>query len=179
MSDELKRKLWEELTTREVMETPYICDETGKDKIDRTVINEGMDFKEAEELINSVGDIPAGAIAASEDKEYGLRKVFPYQMMPNGFELWPIEQKKAFLWAAGLNTSEYDFSICVGYYVYPDGRRQRFGCFITGSERTDNEYTSEVIEGRNVASMDARCYYEQDVLRDIQSCRGKRCPKTM
>jgi len=174
MTEELKGKLFDELTAVVYHEEPYTCMDTGREKIEKTLINEGLSAAEAVSLIQSVGDIPEGAIAASDDKEYDIRKIFPVSELPKEFLRWDKKTQEDFLWEAGLNTKTFGFSICVGEFIWPDyyGKKE-FNLYVSSSERVDVEYTSEVIEGRNIASVESRFYYMQEELRDIQGARGK------
>ncbi len=97
-----------------------------------------------------------------------LAKSFPIELIPD-FEKYTQIQQDNILWELGINTKGYAWVIDVCCYNY-DGEAQ-CGKLIVGQERTDKGWTNKVVEGRNVASDEARYYNDRDTL---QVMRGNR-----
>ncbi len=79
--------------------------------------------------------------------------------------LWVVEKvapwdemeevhRRSVLWNLGLDTKEYKYFLDAGCYSWAEGIE--CGAIVVGNERTDVEWSNLVIEGCNMASMDAR-----------------------
>ena len=85
---------------------------------------------------------------------------------PGMNETW---RRKA-LWDLGFNTKDYAYVEDVCCYTFA-GKRE-CGIIVIGNERTDKEYLNLVINGRHVASDDARFFDDQETLHTMRGNKG-------
>lgn len=57
------------------------------------------------------------------------------------------------LWALGIDTKKFKYTTDIGYFVFQD--RKQFGEFVVGQERSDREWTEQLINELHVCSYEA------------------------
>lgn len=91
-----------------------------------------------------------------------IGKTIPLEYLEGFFRL-KDKEKKDLLWELGLNTRGFKWVLDVQCYV--SGEKRMCGYVVYGQERTDKEWLTIVINGRNVASDEARFYKDRDTLQ--------------
>lgn len=111
---------------------------------------------------------------------YDIRKTIALRELGQEFLELTRTQQDSFLWELGFNTKFANTERRLEWARSPEGSpKQEFLEIIVGSERLDKAYTTKVVNGVNVASWEARTFFDQEVLREIVGARGKACRKKM
>jgi hypothetical protein len=74
-------------------------------------------------------------------------------------------------WHLGLNTKSYNLYITGGCYTWDD--KQECGIYCYSSERDDKAWRTQVVDGRNVASMEVRLTEEEREVMHTQRTNTK------
>lgn len=142
------------------------------------LVGNGYEGKEAEELAfkRYLGEYKNQG--ENHDK-YPIRKLFRLDELPEGFYDKSDKEKREILFFLGLDVEMFAYEHRLEWCRIPESNTStEFLELVCGSERRDEGWTKKVIDGRNVASIEARMFYQQEELRDIRSCRGKASRKS-
>ena len=143
------------------------------------LMGQGYTGREAQELSHKRH---LGEYKSQEDNhnEYPIRKVLRLDSLPEGFIDWNDGEKKEALYFLGFDIYEFSYEHRLEWCRLPDSNiKTEFMEIVVGAERRDEEWTLKVVDGRSVASDEARYFYMQEELRDIRGCRGKASRKTV
>lgn len=79
------------------------------------------------------------------------------------FNSFSEDDKHNILWSIGIDASKSGYFIDAGCFNYED--RRMCGLYVYGQERLDKEWLKLVIDGKNVASEEARYHKDRDALQ--------------
>ena len=106
---------------------------------------------------------------------YDIRKTVAIRELGDAFLELTHTQQDTFLWTLGFNTKFANVERRLEWARSPDNNpKQEFLEIIVGSERTDKEWRTKTVDGRNVASEEAMYFFEQGALQDILKLFAKK-----
>ena len=74
------------------------------------------------------------------------------------------DKRKDFFWEIGFDTREYDVLEDIGFFIEDDKRR--YGAFLFGNERTDEEWIKRRPDGSYAASQEARLFNSKNGVKE-------------
>jgi len=152
------------------MSPPINKDNVGKvDEVYNKAIRRGLSKGEAQLLALKSQEELEVHLECHDQKFFPVRKIlsfcnlgsFPSIQKYGGWDKMTIDQKKDFLWEVGLDSREYGWKTGIGYHRELGGK-QVLDKYIESNERTDNQWLTKLVDGRSVASLEAKVYAARD-----------------